>query len=122
MTASCALATGEETFVPGTEAIPGPGYFHVTADPAEADQMIVLRHFGSDGVESEDSDSFAAGTTIVFDGVGFAGPRGLSVNGTTCDGTFHIQVNRITDVVLRFGESDCHVDSVGIRPVEEPSP
>ena len=53
LSASCEPVTGEQTFVPGTEAIPGPGYFHVTGDPPEAGQFIVLRHFGSDGVESE---------------------------------------------------------------------
>jgi len=120
--AACELAASEETFVPGTEAIPGPGYFHVTGDPPEAKQKIVLRHFGSDGVESEESDSFAPSTTIVFDGVGFAGPRGLSVNGTKCAGTFHIQVNQVADVVLRVSETGCEVEQVGIRPVEEPTP
>ena len=119
--ASCEPAASIETFVPGTEAIPGPGYFHVTGDPPVAAQMIVLRHFGSDGVESDVTDSFAAGTTIVFDGVGFAGARGLSVNGTKCAGTFHIQVNQITDVVLRVDETGCEVEPVGIRPVEEPT-
>ena len=122
VSASCEPAAGEETFVPGTEALPGPGYFHVTGDPPQAKQMTVLRHFGSDGVESEDRDSFAPGTTVVFDGVAFAGPRFLSVNGTRCAGTLHIQTNRIVDVVLRVGETSCDVETVGIRAVEEPTP
>jgi len=119
LSASCEPVTGERTFVPGTEAIPGPGFFHVTGDPPEAGQLIVLRHFGSDGVESEVGDSFAPGATIAFDGVGFAGPRGLSVNGTNCAGVFPVQVNQITDVVLRVSETGCEIEPVGIHPVDD---
>jgi len=122
MSSACEPIAGEVTFVPGTEAIPGPGYFHVTGDPPEAERMIVLRHFGSDGVESQTQDSFAPGATIVFDGIGFTGPRGLSVNGTTCAGMFHVQVNQVTDVILHVDETGCQVETVGLHPVEEPQP
>jgi hypothetical protein len=119
LSAACEPATGEQTFVPGAEAIPGPGYFHVTGDPPEAGRFIVLRHLGSDGIESQAGDSFAPGATIVFDGVGFAGRRGLSVNGTNCAGVFPVEVNQVTDVVLRISESGCEVEPVGIRPAED---
>jgi hypothetical protein len=56
---------------------------------------------------------------IVFDGAGFAGSRGLSVNGTNCAGAFPLQVNQITDVVLRISETGCEVEPVGIRPAED---
>lgn len=123
VSASCEPIADQEPIVPGSEAIPGPGYFHVTADPPQAQQqVIVLRHFGSDGVESQMHDSFAPGTTIVFDGIGFTGPRGLSVNGTDCAGRFHVQENRVTDVLLHVDGTDCQVETIGIRPVEEPHP
>lgn len=79
-----------------------------------------IRSFGSDGEESRVNDTFAAGQTIVFDGTGFPGPRGLTVCGIRCDGRIPIQLDLITEVVLDIRDDGCTVRVVGLRAVDEP--
>lgn len=117
---SCGVPPSAATFRAGTEALPGAGYFHVVGNPAAARRAVSIRSFGSDGEESRFNDTFAAGQIILFDGTGFPGPSGLTVNGIRCDGRIPIQLDLITDVVLDIRDDGCAVRVVGLRAVDEP--
>jgi hypothetical protein len=111
----------EKTFSNGTEALPGPGYFHVNGDPELADERLVIRNFGPDGQEAARTETFEAGERVVFDGAALIGPRGLSVNGVKCDGTFPLAQDRETDVVLQVSGDGCAVTAVNVHLPGEPS-
>ncbi len=109
-----------KTFQPGTEALLAPGYFHVEGEPKRADQRIVVRNFGQDGVESAVSDTFEPGQEVIVDGAAHPGPRGLTVNGVKCAGTFTIMGDQETDVTLRVSSETCESTTVRVHGPNQP--
>lgn len=99
----------------GSETIPGPGYFHVTGDPAVADKMLTFRYVGPDGIPSEVSDVIQPGGQTVIDRTTLPGSHTLTVNGVPCSGTFSIESDRETDLVVKLTGDGCEVSTVAIH-------
>jgi hypothetical protein len=107
------------TFLEGSEALPGPGYFQVVGDPEEAPRDITVRNFGNDGIESGVSDSFKVGDRIYVEGTAFPGSRGLTVNGNPCDGRFSVVQDKVTEVVLKVTQDACSTAVKTIHDVDQ---
>jgi hypothetical protein len=108
---------GGDTFEEGTESVPGPGYFHGIGDPTSAEQSLIVGSFGEDGVASHVTSSFSKGDTIEFEGTGFAGWRGLTANGSKCEGRIPLTTNMVTEVVLHHRGATCEVTVSSVHPV-----
>jgi hypothetical protein len=120
-TASCGwLPRPTATSQSGVELVPGPGYFHVTAEPPLADAVIEIRSIGSDGEASGVVDSFQPGDVIEVDRAALAGQRGLSVDGFACDGRFQVVEEMVTEVLLSLRDDGCRLTTVRIHEVEVP--
>lgn len=119
--AACGLsASPSPTFQDGTEALPGPGYFHVVGDPAIAARSYVVRTLLPNGELSGTGDRLVAGQPIGFEGVTFPGEVGLAVDGTTCDGRFAVELDLVTEVVLHLTGDGCQVTAGAIHAVDPP--
>jgi hypothetical protein len=119
--ASCGFPQGlTATFQPGVEALPGPGYFHLIAEPDRAESAIDIRSVGSDGVESRVVNSFQSGEVVEVDGTAFPGPRGLTVAGVECEGRFQVVQEMVTEVVLHMREDGCELTVVRIHAIDQP--
>jgi len=93
----------------------------VEGNPEVAESRLVVRNFGPDGVESARSETFEVGEKVAFDGAALTAPRGLTVNGARCDGTFPLATDRETDVVLTIAGDGCAVTVVTVHVPGQPS-
>lgn len=86
-----------------------------------AESRLVVRNFGPDGVESARSETFEVGEKVAFDGAALTAPRGLTVNGARCDGTFPLAIDRETDIVLTIAGDRCAVAVVAVHVPGQPT-
>lgn len=100
------------TTVPGSETLPGPGFFHLEGDPPIADRTLIFRSVGPDGVPSGVTDTIQRGERTAVDRTTLPGPHTLTVGDTLCIGTFTVVADREIDLVVRITATSCEV-SVG---------
>lgn len=98
---------GGESFIPGSEQLPAPGYFHIVGDPPVAARTLVFRYVGSDGVVSQVSDTIRVGEQVVVDRTTLPGSHGLTLNDVTCTGSFNVETDRETDLVVHITSDGC---------------
>jgi len=87
----------------------------VTGDPAVADRMLTFRSVGPDGVPSQVSDVIQPGGQTVVDRTTLPGSHTLTINGVPCAGSFSIESDRETDLVVRVTGEGCEVSTVAIH-------
>jgi hypothetical protein len=97
------------TTAPGSETLPGPGFFHLEGDPLVADRTLIFRSVGPDGVPSSVTDTIQPGERTVVDRTSLPGPRTLVVGDLSCIGTFTVMADREIDVVVRITSNSCEV-------------
>ncbi len=116
--AACDTSLGARTFEPGVEHLPGPGYVDITTDPPRTDRDLVFRLVGPDGQTGFQSDTVPRGQAANAHFIDLPGRHGLIVNGSPCAGSFMLETDRVTHVVVRFGRSGgCVVSTTRIGPV-----
>ncbi len=72
---------------------------HLTSDPGNAGQNLVLRYFEEGEEPSRVSDEFVTGAEVVVDRPTGVGTKGIQLNGENCDGRFVVEPNMETDIV-----------------------
>jgi hypothetical protein len=98
------------------EAIPLPGSFYLTAEPADAPGAFSIRYLSQGGDVSGISDDFPPGARIVAQRSTLPGRWGVLLNGGRCDGSFDIETEIETDVVLHIAADGCRIEAVGSHP------
>ena len=92
------------------EHMPGPGTLYLTSLPRKATMDVVIRHI-RDGERSSHEDRVPAGVPIVVEMTNLPGTADrLEVNGVVCDGSYPIQENMETDVVVILADAGCRVE------------
>jgi len=114
-----ACAPEGRTFVPGSEMLPSPGYFHIEGDPIVAERTLTFRYVGSDGVVSQVSDTIQPGGQAVVDRTTLPGSHALTLNDFPCSGSFTVETDRETDLVVRVTADGCETSTVRIHGVGE---
>jgi len=94
---------------------PLPGSFHLTSDPPLAPYALTIR-IDRVGGPSGRSAEFEEGDEVVVDWSTLPGVNWMEVNGHDCEGTFEIQAQIETDLLLTLGEDSCRVEVVGSHP------
>lgn len=107
------------TAVPASEMLPGPGYFHIVGDPEFADASLTFRYIGSDGEVADVSDTIQPGERTVVDRTTLPGTQEISVNGLTCSGSFPVESDRETDLVVRITADGCEVRIIQIHGADD---
>jgi hypothetical protein len=107
--------------VPQVVVDPLPGYLHLAAEPAKATVPVRIRYAdpGHPGNLSTVYYDFAAGQPILVVAPSTpSAPGNLAIlmNETQCVGSWPIESQVETDVVLHFDASSCRVEVIGSHP------
>lgn len=119
LVAGCSLvpsATPSASPPNGTESMPGPSYVHITADPAAAESRLTFGYMLPDGSTSRVTDIVEAGDIVEIDRTSQPGQHRLIINGTTCDGSYVLEVRVVVDVEARIDDDGCSTTILGTRP------
>lgn len=119
--AACGFLPGTgsgQTHVAGTEEQPGPGFALVEGDPPRATRPLVIDFVAPEGfVIEEQAARIASGGAIEASMINLPGPMSLRVNGAPCEGTFAIESDMRTHVVLRVEDAGCSVETTSMEPL-----
>lgn len=115
LVAACGPGPGVGPTANGDERLPGPGYFHIVADPPVAARTLVVRYLRDDGGLDGISDTFDPGEEVVIDRTTFAGSVRLRVGDATCTGSFDVQLELETDVVVRVTADGCVTSTLRVH-------
>lgn len=115
---ACALSPGvPRTHEPNTENLPPIGGIYLTSNPEVVDHAVTIGYAVTGGDTARISDPVPAGTRLSIMRTFAAGSHDLLVDGASC-GTFVIEADRETDIVLSIMVDGCTLTVTRIHGAE----